>query len=259
MRVQECAQGFEVLTELPKDPQGDMIKRQREFQKLVGGWSDKLKDYGAETFCLPQRALHHLDMGIQECSEAWDLVEGGWKHHKRNPDPPDAAELLMELVDVAHFIFNAYLFMGGQPEQVMVAASVGRSREQLRYPEIGLDEVWTFGEMSWERNGGKLRAVYGHGEGSHGLDWEKEAATRINYLRTRMVETASSIRYGLEQLSAAKRKPNEFPAGSGYVYIELMPWLTGALQAIPGCDQATFYSAFVHKNDINFKRQERNY
>ena len=262
MKTAICADGFEVLKgdDLPKRClQQDMMDRQRAFQVRLGKYDERLKDFGAETFCLPYVVLHNLDMGIQECGEAWDMVEGGWKHHKTKPTAADPDELLMELVDVAHFAINAYLFMGGQTEPVLVAASVGRSRQELRLPSISFEDAWGFGERSWGRHGSKLEALYGHGRGSHGQDWEKIAATRINYLREKMCEVALTMRNGMKDMSASQRTPKNFPAASGYVFIEIFPWLYGAAQAIPGCTREVFYSAFVHKNNINHARQDRGY
>ncbi len=260
MKTQICAEGFEVLDELPNGcAQSDMILRQRSFQVRLGKFDERIRDFGSQTFCLPYVALHNLDMGIQECSEAWDMVEGGWKHHKTKPTPADPDELLMELVDVAHFAINAYLFMGGQHEPELVAASVGRSRQEIKLPKIDFDDAWGFGERSWKRNGPQLEALYGHGDGSHGPKWEKTVATRINYLRERMVGVAAIMREDLKRKSAAQRTPQKYPAASGFVYIEVFPWLYGAVQAIPGITPTVFYSAFVHKNNINFKRQDEGY
>lgn len=259
MKFQGCAEGFEILEKIPDDPQSDMMLRQVAFQSLVGTWDDRLKDFGGRTYCLPMTVLHNLDMASQECSEAWDMVEGGWKQHKTQPTRADPAELFMELIDVAHFIFNAYLFMGGQPEKELVAAAVGRSKQELRLPEIGLDEAWHLASRSYERNGGRIEALYGYGSRSHGQAWEKAVATRINYLRHKIMKAADTIRLGLGRLSVEERTPQKFPPSSGYIYIELMPWVYGAAQAIPDCDAQAFYSAFCHKNAINFERQDQGY
>jgi hypothetical protein len=196
-------------------------------------------------------------MGGQECSEAWDMVEGGWKHHKTNPHDPDKLELMMELVDIMCFALNTYIYMGGQPESELVAAAVARSKEQMRYPKIGLDEAWVIGASSWERNGPKMRALYDHGRGSHGREWTKEAATRINFLRAQFFDSAATIRYGLSRMTKAERET--FPPASGYVYIQLVPWICGAVQAIPGMGLQDLYSAFVKKDQINNERQDAGY
>lgn len=265
MDVQECGIGFELI-DMPEDPQGDLMRRQIEFQERIGQWNPRLKDFGKEHFCLPKRLLHHLDMCVQECSEAWDMVEGGWKSHKTNPTEPDPVEVLMELVDVWHFAINAYLFLGGQPEQELVAAACGRSPSQMRYPRVGLDEMWTLGEMSWERHGPRLAGLYGHSGGAHGTDWEKQAATRINYLRSQVMKVAATTRSGLETMGVHPRQArNKFPAASGYLYTQVMPWLAAAFQALPELPgvgpvtQQVVYSAFVHKNDINHARQDKDY
>ena len=261
MKVSICAENFELIA-MPNDPQGDMIGRQKKFQQRVGSYDDNLKDYGpltGETYCLPMKVLHHLDMASQEVSEAWDMVEGGWKHHKTKPTPCDPDELLMELVDVLHFVYNAYLFMGGSPEEQLVAASVGRSKQEFRLPVVGFDDVWAMGERSWKRNGGRINALYGHGSGAHGPEWEKEVATRLNYLHSKIAQTTMTIRGGLEKMNARQRQPENFPSASGYVYIEIMPWLMTCFQAIPGCTQEMVYSAFVWKNDINHARQNDGY
>lgn len=264
MRVQDCADEFDIDGDHPEidwsdgDPQSRMILQQIRFQGLVGSWDKRIQDYGSAKFCKPRSAVHHLDMAIQECAEAWDMVEGGWKHHKTNPDECDRGELLMELVDVAHFLVNAYIFMGGQPEKQMVAAAVGRSREELRLPEFGLDHAWMLGHRSYEGNGGTITALYGHGRGAHGQEWEAAVATRINYLRMKITEVSESIRYQMRKMNLIINGKT-FPPASGYVYVETFPWLCGAVEAIPGSSLDTFYAAFMHKNDINFQRQRRNY
>lgn len=261
MRIQECEDGFQFFEEAgfkpPRDCQADMINRQIKFQRLIGTWDDRLKDYGTDPFCAPRTVLHHLDMAVQECSEAWDMLEGGWKGHKRHPDPVNRTELLMELVDVAHFLINAYVFMGGQAESEMVAKSVGRSKSHIALPSISLEDVWRFGEKGWAGNSKLFEVGYSYADVSHGEPWVKEAATRVNYLRSQIFKTADTIRYGYMNATPAARET--FPAASGYVYIETMPWLYAAVQAVPGVTTETFYRAFVHKNDINFKRQERGY
>lgn len=262
MDVQKCAGGFEIA-ELPKDPQAEMISRCRRFQQRIGKWNTKIRDYGKERYCLPKQTLHHLDMALQECSEAWDLVEGGWKHHKVVPKEPDDAELLMELVDVAHFVFNAYLYMGGQPESELVAAAVGRSNEQIRLPYLDLEMAWRMGERLWSNGGAQIERQFGHGQGAHGLEWEKGAATRINHLRAKVGSVSDTIRHGLGQMDKiganAKKTRQLFPPASGFIYVEIVPWMYCAVQAIPHVDMETFFSAFIHKNDINFARQDEGY
>lgn len=252
MKVQECG-GELTLVELGADPQADMIRRCRRFQERVGAWDDSVSMRTANVV----RTLHHLDMGIQELSEAWDLLEGGWKHHKRNPDPPDADEILMELVDVAHFMYNAYLYMGGEAEQEVVAGLVARSNTQLHLPRIGMSEAWQLGDSSVKRDRNKIDKLYGHGSGAHGVDWEKESATLVNAFRAKMFSVTETIRGGLENLTPVQVK--NFPASSGFVYIELAPWLFACAASIPGCTEQVFYSAFVKKSDINFARQDRGY
>jgi hypothetical protein len=237
----------------------DMIERQIKFQKHINKWDDRLRDFGRETFCLPNVALHHLDMGAQECSEAWDMLEGGWKHHKCKPNKTDRTELMLELVDVAHFLINAYLFMGGQSDKHLVAAAVGRSRESLKLPYIDFQYVWDLGGRSWVGNKAKIEALYSHGEGAHGEDWEKVAATSVNYLRSKINTVSDAIRHGLSELPRAKRQHDTFPPASGFVFIETMPWLCVAVQCLPDSTVEEFYSAFIHKNDINFQRQAGGY
>ena len=246
--------GMFQMVEPPKDPQSDMVLRCRRFQESIGKWDGRITAYGAMPFCRPDLMLHHLDMGIQEASEAWDMLEGGWKHHKTKPKPADEFEVLSELVDVAHFVFNAYLYAGGEPDADSVAVLAARSKQELKLPTIGIEEVWGIGVRSWDRKGHRLRAMYGHGDGAHGADWEKETATRVNYLRSKIFEVASTVRFGMDQASGP------IPTAPGYIYIEIVPWLVGAAAAIPSCDRwEVFYSAFVSKNEINFKRQAGGY
>ena len=254
MKVQSCADGVELLR-LGRDPQGDMLKRCREFQRRVGTWDDRIHGFGRNAFALPMAALHHLDMGVQECSEAGDMIEGGWKGHKTEPRAMDADELLMELVDVAHFVFNAYLYMGGDHEDELVAAHANKSDERIKLIRLGLQSGWQMGERSWDRNGGALRRLFHYGHLSHGGDGEAEIACRINHLRHQICGAAATIRTGLETVG----RPEMLPVAPGFIYIEIVPWLYACAASIHGVDQQRFYSAFCWKNDINFRRQDEGY
>lgn len=257
MDAQLCGNDVPLL-QLGRDPQADMFARCVRFQRSLGHWDDRISDHPAHPFVDVRRALHHIDMARQECAEAWDMLEGGWKNHKRNPKPVDVPELVMELVDVATFLANAYGFMGGQSDAELVAVAASRSDERVKMTKLGMDEAWTIGERSWGRHGGKLRLLYGYGETSFGEDWVKECAARVNRLSYKIGEVAESIRTGMEQAPQTVAD-GSFPAASGFIYIETMPWLYAAVQAVPGVDQAVFYSHFVRKNEINFERQARSY
>jgi hypothetical protein len=197
-------------------------------------------------------------MARQECAEAWDMLEGGWKNHKRNPKPVDASELVMELVDVATFLGNAYGFMAGPADAELVAKAVSYSGSRVSMINLGLDEAWTIGARSWEVHGKKLRGLYGYHDQSFGEDWVKEVACRVNYLSSKISSAVEAIRTGMEQMPHTI-DDGSFPAGSGFIYIETMPWLYGAVQAIPGIGQREFYSHFIRKADINLERQTRGY
>ena len=130
-----------------------------KFQEAVQGYA-VVPDH--------RRAVHMLDMAVQECSEAWDLLEGGWKHHKKNPKPTDWAEVKMEIVDVFVFVINAQLYG--------TARNVG-------------DGDFFFSAKDEE--------LYGHGAGAHGDDRSKKIATYVNGLRTKLVMAADfARRYG---------------------------------------------------------------
>jgi|9_EtaG_2_1085328.scaffolds.fasta_scaffold00002_37 hypothetical protein len=262
MKVQNCADEFSIDTEFDEldwsiDHQAKIIKRQMDFQTLVGSYDSRLKDFGKKTFCLPRRVIHHLDMGVQEASEAWDMVEGGWKHHKSNPVQADKDELLMELVDVMHFVVNAYLFMGGQPERELVA-KVTASAMQVQVPAFGLDFAWALAERNGQGPNLAIYSMFSHADGAHGEDWEKKVAARINYLRQLLVDTAAAIRQQI-LVSNGAVNPHKFPPGSGFIYFTLMPEICACAQAIPGVKLDHLYYAFMHKNDINFKRQKDGY
>lgn len=260
MKLTECAEDFSLSTvpdELPPkpEPQSDMIKRQVTFQTLVGAYDERLKDFGTRTYCDPFKALHHLDMASQECSEAWDIVEGGWKHHKKNPVPADKVELLMELVDVYHFILNAYIFMGGQPEAEMMAAAISGGLS-VEVPRAPLEMFWDMGVKSMAMR--HVNLLYSYADGAHGEKWEGDVATRINCLRDALHNVSGALR---QQIIAMEFKVNgfQFPPGSGFVYLACAPPLFAAVQAIPGVEMRHFYAAFKHKNDINLRRQRENY
>lgn len=257
METQTCGTSVSLLP-LGRDPQADMLARCVQFQRHLGHYDSRISDNPAHPYTDVRRALHHIDMARQECAEAWDMLEGGWKNHKRNPKPVDVPELVMELVDVATFLGNAYGFMGGQSDAELVAAAVSRSNQRVALTVLGLDEVWTISQRSWARNGDKLRRLYGYGDSSFGEDWVKECAARVNRLSYKIGEVAESIRTGMEQ-EPQTVDDGSFPAASGFVYIETMPWLIGAVQAIPGIGPQEFYSYFVRKNEINFERQTRGY
>lgn len=257
MDTQTCGDNVPLLP-LGRDPQADMLFRCVRFQASLGHWDERISDHPNHPFVDVRRAVHHLDMARQECAEAWDMLEGGWKNHKRNPKPVDLPELTMELVDIATFLANAYGFMGGQSDAELVAVAVSRSDGRVALTKLGMDEAWSMAERSWLTHGKKLRALYGYADVSFGEDWVKEAAARVNHLSSKIHSTAEAIRTGMEQMPQAVAD-GSFPAGSGFIYIETMPWLYGAVQALPGIDRAEFYSHFVRKNQINFERQARGY
>ncbi len=259
MTEQKCGNGVPTLT-LGRDPQSDMISRCIRFQTSLGHYDSRLSDLPPKTFCMPMVALHHLDMARQECAEAYDMLEGGWKNHKRNPTEPDQAEVLMELVDVLTLGFNAYAFMGGSAEAELVAASTNRSDQRIKMLHLGLSEVWTIGRRSYELHGPRLEKMYGYGATSFGSDWVKAVATRVNVLATKVASVAETLRSVIEQ-DPKGADDGTLIAASGFIYIEIVPWVMGAMQAIPmvGQDMSVAYSHFVRKNEINFERQTRGY
>jgi hypothetical protein len=165
----------------------------------------------------------------------------------------------MELIDVAHFAINAYIFMGGAPDEASLAHAVGQSRQEMKLDKINFDDAWGFGEKAWSSSGSEIEALYGYGAFAHGAKWEKDLATRLNYLREKMTSVGMTMRDGMKNMTKSQRAPENFPAASGFVFIEIFPWLYAAAQAIPGCTKQVFYSAFVHKNDINHARQDNGY
>lgn len=254
MNVQSC-RGYAVIT--AADPQEDMIRRQITFQRRLGRYDDRLSilhpEHSRFTHVPPQMIIHHLDMGLHEAHEAYDMLEGGWKHHKTNPKEPDLEEVLMELVDVMHFVINAYIFMGGQPTGRDVAAAVNVSREdRTPYMKIELSHVWSIGVGAWDKDAVALNNSYSHEDGAHGSDVTKQLATRVLRLIYAIQEVASTLRqFPLEEGSV--------PRAPGFIYKSIVPWICAAAAAIPGMTHQLFYSAFVHKNDINHARQDNNY
>lgn len=257
MDIQQCANGVTLLP-LGKDPQAEMISACIKFQASLGLFDERISDHPSHPYVQIRRAIHQLDMGRQECAEAWDLLEGGWKHHKRKPRDPDRGELVMELVDIATFAFNAYIYMGGQPEAELVAACVNRSDQRVKMGKLGLNEAWDIGERTWRVNGVPLTKTYGHGDGAHGEEWVKNVATRVNYLASKLSACVETLRTVVQEYPDAADDGSIMPA-SGFVYIEVLPMVYGAMAALPEGSRQEFYSSFMHKNKINFDRQTKGY
>jgi hypothetical protein len=249
---------YEILSLIPDDAQCRMMIRQREFQRSMERWDDRLSDR-PPTFCLPGRVLHSLDSAVQEASEAWDMLQGGWKHHRRNPPPVNRTELVLELVDVAAFLMNAYLFMGGQPEAEMIArVTVGTNvQKKIVVPAVTMEHVWHRAVDERERK--FVLALYSHGWGAHGDDWVKTCAAHVNFLRSQVSSAAEVVRRAMAGMTRAERSPEKFPANAGWLYAEVFPALYGAFASIPDCTPQEAYSAYVHKADVNDARQKAKY
>lgn len=248
---------FTEVASLPADPQCDMISRQQAFQRRLGIWDDRISSR-FPTFVLPGRAIHNLDCAVQEASEAWDMVEGGWKHHKKNPVPVDRTELLLELVDVASYVYNAHLCLGGRAEGELIAKDYAACREISIVPSrADLDFFWN--AAGSEPVSKITRALYYHGKDAHGEGWVKDAAAWINRLRASIVDSATALRAGLQQMSRSQRAPEAFPPGPGFIPDQVFTILYGAVRSLPDATMLEFYSAFVHKNEINNKRQSDGY
>jgi hypothetical protein len=254
MIVQEGG-GYAIL-EAPADPQADMIRRQRDFQIALGLWDPRVSGR-APTFVLPGRCLHNLDCAVQEASEAWDMLEGGWKHHKRQPAACDRTELMLELVDVFAYLANAHLFMGGSIESELVAGDVLAAGARIMSLRADMDWAWSKHE---NKEFAKVtRALYDHGGRAHGEQWVKDVASWVNRLRAKIVAAGETLRFGLQQMSRAERAPEAFPANPAFIYLELFPLLYAAVASVPGASQQEFYSAFVHKAEINIGRLRGGY
>lgn len=253
MDEQQCFTDVTIL-DPGRDPQGTMINRCIKFQRSLGHYDDRLSDMPTRPFCMPKRVLHHLDMARHECAEAYDMLEGGWKHHKTKPKIPDMGEVAMELVDVGHFLFNAYAYMGGAGEAELVAAAVNRADDRIKVPKMTMDDAWSIGTRAFTKNGHVIEALYGYGDGAHGDASVKQMATRVNYLLSKISATAETVRVGIEQTSG------RLPPASGFIYMETVPWLYACAALLPHEDpQRLFYSSFIRKNDINFERQQKGY
>ncbi|KKK84236.1 hypothetical protein LCGC14_2785370, partial [marine sediment metagenome] len=85
-------------------------------------------------------------------------------------------------------------------------------------------------------------------------NWEKEIATRLNVLRHQVSAAAGAIRTGLQAMRA-----EDLPVSPGFIYIEVIPWVYACAASIPGVDRQAFFSAFMHKQAINFGRQDEGY
>lgn len=159
MDVQKCYTGAVASDAWHADFPSAMLQASIEFQQSLTAYSSNPR-----FFC----RSHMIEMGIQEASEAWDLLEGGWKHHKTNPKPTDWSELLMECVDVAVYLSNACFYADKSD---------------------GLD---AFSTSNWSRiascasnyRGVPLApSIVYFGRGAHGDDNTKECALRISEVR----------------------------------------------------------------------------
>jgi len=253
MKQQLCG-NFDV-TELPDDAQQIMIDLQILFQRRLGKYDPRLSKLHPteKSFTDHKKVMHNLDMALHEAHEAYDMLEGGWKHHKKNPVEPDWDEVLMELVDVLHFLYNAYIFMGGMSSGEDVARSINACTNLNEpYRTIELRHVWPIGTTAWDKNRRNFVIKYDYGDGAYGSDATKECATRVLRLIYAIQETASTIK---DVVSAS----GFLSPASGFVYYDTVPWVMAAAASIPGCTPKHLYSAFLHKNNINNKRQDNSY
>jgi dUTPase len=257
MVVQLVGKPVEVVEKVPDLALFDMMKRQIEFQRVAGRWDPKLEQPGQ--YSRADMFFHMMDMAAQECSEAWDLLEGGWKHHKRKPSPANRDEVIGELVDVMHFLVNAYLFMGGKPSQIALATAVSANQMGIAVPSMDFEMVYNMGTRSMAANRSKIEALYGFGDGAHGEAWVKRVATSVNYLRSKITRTVEIVRDFSENLPRAQRAHDAFPARPGFVVIETWPWVMAAFADIPDATPELFFSSYMHKSDINFERQRSGY
>jgi hypothetical protein len=259
---QECAPSGIRKYEMPVDAQADMVTRCKAFQTAVGTWDERIKAFGRSgTWTRYDRALHHLDMAVQECSEMWDQLEGGWKHHKRQPRPADRDEALLEAIDVLTFAINAYLYTGGESDAELVAALINRSATiAVAAPRCDLGWAWDrWGQFFSEKGSRGIIALYGHGDGAHGAQWEKTTAAFVNSVRSKISDAASTLRGALASMSREQRAFDKFPAAPGFIYMEAVVPAVALCRSVPDCTIEEMYSAFCHKNDINFERQSRGY
>lgn len=239
---------------LPRDAWSDMSLAQLKLQRDLSLWDDRVSRR-SPVFVMPRRVLHNLDCASQEASEAWDMLEGGWKHHKRNPERPDPGEVVLELVDVMAYVINAFLFMGGDTDAALVAKSISFSQEVSIIPlaaglEYGFD-VPKLGRLT-----DNVFKLYDHGQGAHGELWVKQCAAWVNFLRSQVFRVSDTIRHGIATVG---EDPREFPPAPGFVWWEIVPAICGAASAVPGIGPEEFYSAFMHKALINQRRREEGY
>lgn len=265
MNVQESGQSIPML-DIPPHALAAMLGAQIEFQKQVGTWDEKVSAFPGYTYIRWDRVLHHLDMAVQELSEAWDQVEGGWKHHKRSPRPPSREEVLMEIVDVLAFSLNAYAFSGGIPDSRYISAhflaSDARDRSFDKIFALGdgdFSALWEFLCARRAKIDPTVAVLWGYGDGSHGEPWEKNIAGHINYNREAMTAIASTHRGFLLGASRAKRIYELFPPMPGYILQEAVLLTIQLGTAVPDITAAEFYSAFMRKVAINNARQSAKY
>lgn len=259
MNVQLCADGGIPLVEIePGFDVHEMVSIQHEFQRRLGKWDDRIYVPlpGQRINVLPMYSrqdvvLHSIDMAIQEASEAWDMLEGGWKHHKKNPKMPDINELIMEIVDVIAFSINAFLFSGGRSDRDLFKAQFN-VRTGMEIPTT-IQDIWKSSVDHAARE-----AVYGHGDGAHGPDWVKTVAADVNAMRSDLFTLAATIR-SARSTSRKMRDPQHFPSSPAAVYLGAVIPAIASASRIPGCDPEVLYCAFHHKVSINNSRQDAGY
>jgi hypothetical protein len=252
MKVQTCA-GIEPV-EPSATMQEDMLRDQIAFQRRLGILDEKLSPLHPAfgSYSDVSRAIHNLDMARHEASEAYDMLEGGWKHHKTQPGEVDAEELLLELIDVLKFVFNACLQLGIEPSAHGVAKVVSSSGER-KYVAIEWRHVWNTGAAAADADVNGIMSQYSHADGAHGPVWVKRTATRVNMLTSTIAAVADTLRKYLA--SGGER----VPGAAGYVYSEIVPWLCGAAASIPGVTPELFYAAMKHKTKIINRRFDEGY
>lgn len=221
MKLEVCGTGIQLLV-APKTALPEMIEVQIAFQKRLGMFDGR---------CDRVRVIHSLDLALMEAAEAYDQLEGGWKHHKRNPKSPDWNEVAMELVDVACFVLNAAIYSGND---IVVN---------------DLDAIW---RSSSSKRYARSVEMYSHANGAYGDQDVKNTATAVRHMMAALVDYSEHIR----------RTPDEWVMDERITNARLttnMRNIARAFQCIPNGAIDYFYSAFMHKARINHQRQDNGY
>lgn len=250
----------ETWEKLPQNPTAVIVGNQAVFNARLGLPFPPTGGINRNQFANSRRAiLHNLDMAVQELSEAWDHLEGGWKHHKKTPRVPDQNEVLLELADVVLFLANVIGFAGSD-----VNAPPGSMYDARTTFVVPPDPILALAGFE------ELIKNYSHAEGAHGAPWEGKTAAVINGLRASVVTLSESLRNAglpdestpvehmtrvLDSVSAGVMNQINVCVYTAMTVPSLYELGKGARDA---CSEV-FFNVICHKQRVNHRRQDKGY